>query len=385
LVKELTNIGDLVGAASELAVLTQCYRHCYGIDLDRPEKVMVEPIPTQDFTRLAARFPANLCGLAYRRAFIILHQDRDPAGALPHFELGERAGLVLRRALQGIGADDGETEHLVGLCRLGMLEARVRHDPSAAQRCLAATRAVFASDGVDLASALRRCDETVERCFVDFVLSGRYAAAQLLAELRGAELEVAQALAMRSLLARGLLALNHQGDAVSAMHWLARAHTARGPDASSEGACDEGLIWMAETAFRLSQAVVAPADAARVCLAYLEGDSLPAPRLLRLAGEVFQRLTHTASYDAAATLAPMIERRWDEAPEIRSASLAFALGILALNHGRGPAVARDWFGQAEALATPGTSMADEAAAHVQLSIKLIRESGGRDTAASEPR
>mgnify|MGYP001773304024 CR=1 FL=1 len=375
LIKELTNVGDKAGAASELHALTKRYREIYGIYFDHPETVMVDPILPQGFVQFTAMFPTNLCGLAYRRAFITMHGDQDPAGALPYFELGERAGLALRRALQSIGCDDGETEHLVDLCRLGALEAGLRHDPSSARHRLAATRAVFADDGTDRENAIRYCDEVIERCFVDFALGGHYEAAQLLDDARMVEYEMFQATSLRSMLARGLLALNYRGDAIRALHWFSLARAVQAQDADVPGGCDEALIRMIETGFRLSQAVVAPADAVCACLEHPTDDSLPESHRLYLAGEVFQRLVHAGEYEAAGQLVPMITHAWDETQETKSASLAFALGILALNHAYNPSGALEWFGQAAALAIPGTPLADEAAAHFQLSAERARRVG----------
>ncbi|WP_296696939.1 class I SAM-dependent methyltransferase [Thiocapsa sp. UBA6158] len=379
LIKEHVNAGNIEPARAELRRLADCYRRLYDIDLDRPESVLAEPTAIESFAHFAAAIPANLCGLAYRSAFIALHHATDPAHALAYFELGERAGSALRNALQSIGSDDGETEHLVDLCRLGALESAIRIAPSEASGRLKAVREAFVgANGADVCAS-HRFEGGLERCFVDLVFAGSYAAANALADARGTTggnapevfgresgeaLDSAALDLARSCHARGLLALNDRNDAAAALPWFRAAgeHLRAAPLSDSALGALAGAIEMARLSAR---AVVEPADAALECAERLAVDASPAPQLFGLCCEVFQRLIHGAFYAEAARLEPVITRHLRHAPEMLSAELAFVLGIFALNHALSPADALGWFAQAAQLTPPEHPLNELALSHAR--------------------
>ncbi|UHD14784.1 class I SAM-dependent methyltransferase [Thiocapsa bogorovii] len=379
LIKEWVNAGDIEAAQAEFHRLAGTYRRRYGIDLDRPETVLVEPIKAESFQRFAAATPANLCGLAYRSAFIALRHANDPERALAGFELGERAGVALREALQSIGSDDGETEHLVELCRLGVLESSIRVAPSEAPMRLKAAREAFVGTDGDGLRASRRFEIAVEHCFVDLVFGGAYAAANALAGARCArgwdapeafdrESDPATDLApherARSCHARGLLALNDRSDAAAALVWFRAAGEYLRVATVSDGAVEDlaGAIEMARFS---AWAVAEPAGAALECAERLAATPSPSAQLFGLCCEVFQRLIHGGAYAEAATLEPAITDRLSLAPEMLSAELAFVLGILALNHAAGPVDAFGWFSQAAQLAPPEHPLKELALLHAR--------------------
>ncbi len=386
LIKECVNAGDIEAAQAELHGLTDTYRRLYGIDLDRPETVLAEPIEIASFGRFAAAIPANLCGLAYRSAFIALRHANDPERALAGFELGERAGVALREALQSIGADDGETEHLVELCRLGALESSIRVDPSEAPMRLKAAREAFVGAEGGGASARRRYEIDLERCFVDLAFSGDYTAANALDDARRTEWpdapDAPDALGLaaydyaRSHHARGLLALNDRNDAAAALAWFRLAGEHLQASIAAGGADQDDLARSIDIALLSAQAIAEPEAAARACQDRLAVTKSPAPHVLGLCCEVFQRLVHGGAYTAAATLEPAIARQLTLAHEMVTGELAFVLGILALNHAADPAEAFGWFSRAAQLTTPESPLNDLALSHARLAEAAAGIEGG---------
>jgi SAM-dependent methyltransferase len=378
LIKEYLNAGDIEAAQEELHGLTDTYRRLYGIDLARPETVLAEPIKIESFGRFAAAIPANLCGLAYRSAFIALRHANDPERALAGFELGERSGVVLREALQSIGSDDGETEHLVELCRLGALESSIRVAPSEAPIRLKAAREAFVAANGGGERACRRFEIDLERCFVDLVFSGAYGAANALADARLAQgpdaPDTPDALGpaaydyARSCHARGLLALNDQNNAKAALTWFrAAVDHLQASDADAAGSADrDDLARAIDIALLSAQAIAEPEAAARACEERLALTPSPAPHVLGLCCEAFQRLVHGGAYASASTLKPAIARQLTLAPELVTGELAFVLGILALNHAADPTEAFGWFSQAARLTSPESSLNNLALSHARL-------------------
>ncbi|RKT43033.1 class I SAM-dependent methyltransferase [Thiocapsa rosea] len=376
LIKEYVNAGDIEAAQAELRGLTDTYRRLYGIDLERPETVLAGPIEIESFGRFGAVIPANLCGLAYRSAFIALRHANEPGRALSCFQLGERAGVALREALQSIGCDDGETEHLVELCRLGSLEASTRVSPSEAPMRLKAAREAFVGADGSGANSRRRFEVDLERCFVDLAFSGDYAAANALADARCTEWPdapgVLDALGLaaydyaRSCHARGLLALNDRNDAEAALTWFRAAGEHLQASTAAGDADQDDLARAIESALLSAQAIAEPEAAARACQERLAVTPSSAPHVLGLCCEVFQRLVHSGAYTAAATLEPAIARQLTLAPEMLTGELAFVLGILALNHAADPAEAFGWFSRAAQLTSPESPLNDLAISHARL-------------------
>ncbi|WP_373508040.1 methyltransferase domain-containing protein [Thiocapsa sp.] len=386
LIKECVNGGDIEAAQAELHSLTDTYRRLYGIDLDRPETVLAEPIKIESFGRFAAAIPANLFGLAYRSAFIALRCANDPERALAGFELGERAGVALREALQSIGSDDGETEHLVALCRLGALESSIRVDPAQAPMRLKAAREAFVGTDGSGSSARHRFEVDLEHCFVDLAFSGDYGAANALADARCTEWPdapgVLDALGLaahdhaRSCHARGLLALNDRNDADAALAWFRAAAEHLRASTAADGADRDDLAPAIDIALLSAQATAEPEAAARACEERLAVTPSPAPHVLGLCCEVFRRLVHGGAYAAAAELEPAISRQLIRAPEMLSAELAFVLGILALNHAADLAEAFGWFSRAAQLTSPESPLHDLALSHARRAEAAAGIEGG---------
>ncbi|HSO82954.1 class I SAM-dependent methyltransferase [Thiocapsa sp.] len=376
LIKEYLNAGDIEAAQAELQGLTETYRRLYGIDLERPETVLVEPIEITSFVRFAVAIPANLCGLAYRSAFIALHHAHDPARALARYELGERAGVDLQKALQSIGSDDGETEHLVELCRLGALESSIRVDPSETPMRLKAARGAFVGANGGGASRCRRFEIDLERCFVDLAFNGDYTAANALDDARRTEWpdapDVLDALGLaahdhaRSCHARGLLALNDRNDAEAALTWFRAVGEYLQASTAAGSAERDDLARAIDIALLSAQAIAEPEAAARACEERLAVTPSPAPHVFGLCCEAFQRLVHGGAYASASTLKPAITRQLNLAPELVTGELAFVLGILALNHAADPAEAFGWFSRAAQLTSPESSLNTLALSHARL-------------------
>lgn len=386
LIKEYLNAGDIDAAQEELHGLTDTYRRLYGIDLDRPERVLAEPIEIVSFARFAAAIPANLCGLAYRSAFIALRHAKDPERALASFELGERAGVALREALQSIGSDDGETEHLVELCRLGALESSIRVSPSEASIRLKAAREAFVGANGGGGRACRRFEIDLERCFVDLAFSGDYDVAHALADARDTRgpdtPDATDALGLaaydyaRSCHARGLLALNDRNNAEAALTWFRAADERLQASTAAGGADQDDLAQAVEIALLSAQAIAEPEAAARACEERMAVTPSPAPHVLGLCIEVFQRLVNGGAYASASTLEPAIARQLTLAPEMLTGELAFVLGILALNHAADPTEAFGWFSQAAQLTSPESSLNNLAFSHARLAAAAAGIEGG---------
>ncbi|MBK1644916.1 hypothetical protein CKO25_09685 [Thiocapsa imhoffii] len=370
LIKEDVNAGDLDAAAQTLRTLTETYRRCYGIDLDDPAGIAIEPPSAGSFTRFIAAYPTNLCGLAYRSGFLALHQRQDLHAARAAFELAIRAGEALRMALQSIGSDDGETEHLVDLSRQRVLEISLRLEPEQAAAHLDAARRAEGITEQTSAMMQRGFEQRVEQCFVDLVLSGAYPAASALEAARPCPdadlLEQARTERerIRSALARGLLTLNHAGDATSALPWFRLAHdAAMGQDATDPAAYAD-LAPTIEMGYVLALTTVEPLEAVRICQGRLASSQSPSAPALGLCREVFQRLVHGGSYKAAARLEPALKRALIDEPELGTPDLHLALGLFLLNYEADPQRALHDLERAAAMAAPRTPAAELAVFHI---------------------
>lgn len=229
LVKEWVNCGEIGRAMSIMDALTKSYQRVYGIDMDEPETIKVDSLASLDFCRFVAQFPSNLCGLAYRRGFIALHHQQNPRLALAYFVLAESFGKALRKVLNSIGSDDGETEHLVWLSELAAVEAAVACDPLVLIERLDNLRKSLEGHA-QLVERRLQADALIAQLFADRVLVGDKELAELLVtELRletpGA-LEASATdpqLSIRYALAYGLFHLNYQSDPVVAQSWFKAA------------------------------------------------------------------------------------------------------------------------------------------------------------------
>lgn len=361
LFKEEVNAGQYRQALETFSHLAARIGRRYGLDLDDPDQVRATFAAPRDFYRCAAEGPLNLCGLAYRRGFLALHHEQQAERAQRYFNLGEVAGAALRQALRGIGADDGETEHLVDLCRLGALEAAVAaQDVPAVSAWLGrATAEPVLAGGQDQAHRL------IARCFTDRVLAGDHALAdQLITALpvtTPVDLpESAERDAGRFLLARGLYALNREGDAASALAWLAAAREQLKALLAGGNAVAGELLPTLLTAQLYAQASAAPAEALVNTLARQAEAQRSAREQRAINAEVFQRLVHAGAYREAEQLEPLVLHQLAASPTELTAPLAFTMGILALNYVGDCATAHGWFVQAAQLAGPGSKLAFQA-------------------------
>ena len=366
LFKEEVNAGDFPQALVTFSHLAASIRRCYGLDLVDPDQRLVTVKSPGDFSRFAAAWPLNLCGLAYRRGFLALHHEQQAERARHYFMLGEVAGSALRQALRSIGADDGETEHLVELCRLGTLEA-----------ALAAQDRPAVSAWLDRLPAAPpsptwqgQAHRFVAQCFSDRVLAGDHGMAGLLIAALPAMSPADPPLttgheACRFLLARGLYALNHEGDATSALAWLAAAREQFKVMITRGEIGARALLPTLITAQVYAQATASPAEALLNTLARQAEAQRSAHEHLVINAEVFQRLVHAGAYREAAQLEPLVLTPLAASPTELTDTLAFTLGILALNFTGDHAAAHRWFVQAVQLATPGSELALQASELVQ--------------------
>ena len=357
LFKEQVNAGEYLPALVTFARLAARLRHRYGLDLDNPVQVLGAIAPPSDFSHFATKGPMNLCGLAYRRGFLALHHEQAADSARQYFTLGEVAGSALRQALRSIGADDGETEHLVDRCRLGVLEAGVAaHDLAEVSAWLSRVTAEPVRDGWQV-QAIR----LIAHCFTDRVLAGDHELADLLITALPAttplELPVsAEWDAGRFFLARGLYALNHAGDAVDALGWLAAAHeqlqarVAEGDERARE------LLPTLLVAQLYAQASAAPAAALLNPLTHPAEAQNSTPEQMAISAEVFQRLVHAGAYREAEQLESLVLDQLAASSLELTANLAFTLAILALNLRADHTAAHRWFRRASQLAPTGSDL-----------------------------
>ena len=372
LFKEQVNAGHYLQALHTFADLVASLRHRYGLDLDNPDQVLGSITSFNDFARFAVKWPLHLCGLAYRRGFLALHHEQAVDRARSYFTLGEVAGSTLRQSLRGIGAVDGETEHLVELCRLGVLDAAV------AARDFPTVSAWLGRFKAEPACApwQDQAHRLIVRCFTDRALSGDHD----LADLHITAVPVTTPADLpwhgdrdtgRFLLARGLYALNRRGDATGALDWLAAAHeylkelVAEGDDLA------RALLPTLVVALVYAQATVSPAEALLTTLIRHADAERSAREHQAINTEVFQRLVHAGAYREAAQLEPLVLDHLSASPLDLTANLALTLGILALNLKGDHAVAHGWLLRASQLAPTGSDLtllasqlADRTAAHL---------------------
>jgi SAM-dependent methyltransferase len=361
LFKEWVNAGEYHSALALFSLLAGAYRHRYGIDLDKPETVLSAPPETGDYAHFAACHPMNLCGLAYRRGFIALHLEEDAIRARAYFQLGERAGEALRRALQGIGCDDGETEHLIDLCRLGVLETAMGGEiPTLIQHF----KRLLDEPG-STASFRLQADSLLARLFTSRMLSGDIAKASLLVkvlpmippdQLPSQEMDALMVCQFAH--ARGLYALNVEAEPAQSLTWLTAAREWLLQSSLLEtNEAAQGLMAANIIAEVYAQATAAPEAALQTCVQWLADTQDSSSEHFMPCLEVFQRMVHAGFYDFAAQLEPAILARIAERPADITANLAFTLGILALNHAGNVHAAQKWFHWTVDLAPAGSELA----------------------------
>ncbi len=366
LFKEQVNAGDFPQALETFSHLATSIRRHYALDLDDPDQLVISVKALSDFSCFAAAWPMNLCGLAYRRGFLALHHERQADNARRYFMLGDVAGSALREALRSIGADDGETEHLVELCRLGTLEAALaaQDRPAVSAWLDRLTTAPASTTWQDQAQRF------VAHCFSERVLAGDHGMADLLIMalpgMTPTDLPPhADPETSRLLLARGLYALNRERDATRALAWLVAAREQLKMMISQGDEDARALLPTLISAQVYAQATASPAEALVNTLVRQADAQRSAREHLTINAEIFQRLVHAGAYREAAQLEPLVLTPLATLPAELTDTLAFTLGILALNFAGDHAAAHCWFVQVAQLAAPGSELALQASALIQ--------------------
>ncbi|KPF85174.1 hypothetical protein IP70_13380 [alpha proteobacterium AAP38] len=111
LLKELVNAGRNDEAVELYAEIAVSMRARFGIDIERPEGLIL-PESGIDGRNWLALLPGNITGLLYFRAVLANNAEADARAAA--FYAGQAAllGASLRRAIRPMGIEDGETELL---------------------------------------------------------------------------------------------------------------------------------------------------------------------------------------------------------------------------------------------------------------------------------
>lgn len=479
LIKEWVNCGEIDQALHLFSSLSRSYLRVYGIDLDHPEAIQINPQLATDFSNFLMQLPSNLCGLAYRRGFIALHHHYNPRLALAYFRLSGSFGKALRNALNDIGSDDGETEHLVWLSELAAIEAAVacdahvlsvqldelRHslatqaqlrercqqaddlitrlftdrviagdaeiaellaldlphrspsavvitaiDPLYEARC-AYARGLFAlnyrGDPVTAQScfevaqqylghlpepssndlgewvqaitmALVQTYEQIARRFTDWVLSGDLeSASNLVVHLAKSDLAENHLLILDPMAnaffayARGIFALNWEGQPASALTWLTAAlKKLEKPIHHKDQIHYQNLRQMAGMARLFALASVQPEVALSECQGFMADNSLDDGSRFTYCLEVFMRMVHNGAYAPAAALYSTFSSRLETEPIAHSPDLAFSIGILQLNYHQDPRSAKVWFDRTLTLAPTGSDLKDKASYHRKMVDKM---------------
>lgn len=111
LFKELVNQGDAAGALQLYAVMAACLRERFGIDVERPE-TLVMPAADIESRQWLSRLPGNITGLLYFRAVLANNAERDARSAALYAGRAAQVAASLRQVLRAVGIEDGETEAL---------------------------------------------------------------------------------------------------------------------------------------------------------------------------------------------------------------------------------------------------------------------------------
>ncbi|MQP64749.1 methyltransferase domain-containing protein [Niveispirillum sp. SYP-B3756] len=111
LYKEMVNAGQAADALALFASLAEDVATRFGIDITDPTALR-PPVPSDDVQQWLARYPGNLTGLLYYRAILANNSEGDPGAAALYTAVAALAGAHMRRVLQNVGMEDGETEVL---------------------------------------------------------------------------------------------------------------------------------------------------------------------------------------------------------------------------------------------------------------------------------
>jgi hypothetical protein len=109
LFKELVNKGENDAALALFEQMSVDIRNRFGFDMEHASDLR-PPEPITDALEWLARYPANLTGLLYLRAILANNVEGDAVAAARFTAASALLGTGLRKALQGVGMEDGETE-----------------------------------------------------------------------------------------------------------------------------------------------------------------------------------------------------------------------------------------------------------------------------------
>ncbi|MSP89131.1 MAG: class I SAM-dependent methyltransferase [Alphaproteobacteria bacterium] len=132
LFKEMVNAGDYDAADPVFERLCNSYRRQFKLDLAKPTRIAYPRGAPPTLEAFSARLPFNLGGMFYFRGMQFLQRQQDYVTATHYFRAAARAAATTRSVLQAIGADDGESEDLTWLARVGACLALAQVNPSAA-------------------------------------------------------------------------------------------------------------------------------------------------------------------------------------------------------------------------------------------------------------
>lgn len=258
LIKEYVNAGDYDAARAPLASLAEGWSKAYGIDLSAPQDIRFPEPGALDFETLAMHFPLDLCSVLYAQGILQLNASGDAAHAAHCFAAASAFGAILRKALQAMGTDDGETADLGARALCEEVIALARFDAEKAIGLHARLGTGPWDKSVSLSAAL--LEQTRQRLIVTLVNAGSYDAAQsLVMETDGDPIpQDADAIAFADRLSLlfvvGVLALNYQSDHGRAAQVFRRLYDACRMRPGTSGA--RTLLWPARyhEALALSQA-----------------------------------------------------------------------------------------------------------------------------------
>ena len=109
--QESVNDGDLDAAANAWALLDPACRERFGLDLDHLD-ALPEAVATCGLEEMARLVPLNLGGLLYARGVQRLSEGASRSGLERQFNLAAMAAAAMRRALNELAMEDGQTEDI---------------------------------------------------------------------------------------------------------------------------------------------------------------------------------------------------------------------------------------------------------------------------------
>lgn len=221
--KELTHAGRFAEAREAAVPVIEACRTRWGLELDKPDALSSMADWPADIAGFHNRAPFSLCGILYCLGIAAWLHDDDRERARLYFQAAGEAGERARAALQGAGADDGETDDLAWRARGHAAGILAWSNPVAAAagiERLARDPSPILGERIpsSILTGIRR------QTFIDLVNLGHYAAADRLA--RDVEDDLAQwslAETASAAFALAILFLNHRRALKTAAGWFGKA------------------------------------------------------------------------------------------------------------------------------------------------------------------